>query len=159
MSPRPGTITAIQVILYIRATLGVLSLLAVLTGWGPTSGSEVWRVTWDTAVFDVVPELQAEGYPGLYTGAFVSSLMAVVELIAFEFYVASTLGRGGRRTRLLVRITVVFCCVGAALALFSGGDFAPLLILMIVVLVLNESASAKDWYQETEYPAPRPGAV
>lgn len=63
MSPRPGTITAIQVILYIRSTLGVLSLLAVLTGWGPTSGSEVWRVTWDTAVFDVVPGFRRRGIP------------------------------------------------------------------------------------------------
>ncbi|GHC71255.1 hypothetical protein GCM10007079_03470 [Nocardiopsis terrae] len=71
----------------------------------------------------------------------------------FECYVAAAIGRGGERTRTLVRTVVGIGVASLALNLLMG-DFNVIgLVIVVVVLVLNEGATARHWYEETEAPA------
>lgn len=50
--------------------------------------------------------------------------------------------------------------VGTTSAIFnmlSGQNVILALVLIVVILALNESASAKRWYEETENPQPYQG--
>ncbi|MFE1077370.1 hypothetical protein ACFW31_02545 [Nocardiopsis alba] len=141
MSPKPGTLTAVQVIFFIRAALGFVVAFLAFVGLTAMSEAEVQRTT------------------GFGSGGLMFFLLIGVAVSVFELYVASTIGRGGHRTRTLVRVAAGLGIALVVLNMLTGESFLLGLVLMIVVLVLNESASAKDWYRETEYPTPRRGTV
>ena len=135
MYPKPGTITAIQVILWIRVALGAFIYLLALVGLGALSDSQI----------------QSE--MGMGRGLAALLMLAGVGFTIFEAYVAATMGRGGGRTQTLVRVVVGIGFASLALNLLWG-DFNFIgLIIIIVILVLNEGEAARSWYEETEAPA------
>jgi hypothetical protein len=136
MNPKPGALTAIQVILFIIAGLAALGILMLLSLMGQVSGSQLQSAT------------------GMSSGAIMLSMLVSVAVVGFYIYVASTMGRGGYRTRTLVRVVVGVGVTSALYNMLSGQNVVLGLALVAVILVLNESASAKRWYEETEAPTP-----
>ncbi|PWV51005.1 hypothetical protein [Nocardiopsis sp. L17-MgMaSL7] len=139
MNPKPGALTAIQVILFIMSAIAGLALLLAVVGVSAVSSGELESAT------------------GVSSGTFWFLMLVAAATTAFYAYVASTLGRGGYRTRTLVRVVVGVGVASALINMLSGESGIVGLVLMVVVLVLNEGESAKRWYEETENPAPLRG--
>lgn len=135
MNPKPGALTAIQVILFIMSAIAGLALLLAVVGVSAVSSGELESAT------------------GVSSGTFWFLMLVAAATTAFYAYVASTLGRGGYRTRTLVRVVVGVGVASALINMLSGESGIVGLVLMVVVLVLNEGESAKRWYEETENPA------
>lgn len=135
MSPKPGTITAIQVILWIRAALGAFMYLLALVGLG------------------VLSDAQFRSEMGTALGLAVLLLLVGIGLTVFEAYVAATMGRGGGRTQTLVRAVVGIGFASLVLNVMLDDCNFIGLIIIIVILVLNEGKAARRWYKETEAPA------
>lgn len=139
MNPKPGALTAIQVILFIMSAIAGLALLLAVVGVSAVSSGELESAT------------------GVSSGTFWFLMLVAAATTAFYAYVASTLGRGGYRTRTLVRVVVGVGVASALINMLSGESGIVGLVLMVVVLVLNEGESARRWYEETENPAPLRG--
>lgn len=134
MNPKPGALTAIQVILFIQAALAALGLLIAFIGATTLSEAQLQQAT------------------GMGSGGVMFMLLIAAATTAFYVYVASTMGRGGQRTQTLVRVVVGLGFVSALLNLLTGQSFVIALVITIVVLILNEGETAKRWYDETETP-------
>lgn len=139
MSPKPGVITAIQVILFIRVVLGAFIYLLAFFGLGALTDSQI----------------QSE--MGMTRGLAAFIMLIGIALTAFEGYVAATIGRGGTRTQKLVRVVVGIGFASLGLNLLLGDFNIVGLLIIIVILVLNEGESAKHWYETTENPTPYRG--
>jgi len=136
MNPKPGALTAVQVILFIMSAIAGLALLLAMVGVSAVSSGELERAT------------------GVSPGAFWLLMLVALATTVFYVYVASTIGRGGYRTRTLVRVVVGVGVTSALVNMLTGESGLVGLVLMVVVLILNEGESAKRWYEETENPQP-----
>ncbi|MFE9246418.1 hypothetical protein [Nocardiopsis sp. NPDC006938] len=134
MNPKPGTLTAIQVILFVQAGLAALGLLLAFIGMGAMTESELRSVA------------------GVGTGTMLFIMLIGVATTGFNVYVAATMGQGGYRTRTLVRVVVGIGGVSVLVNIVTGGSFLIALVLLVVIVVLNEGAAASQWYEETEHP-------
>ncbi|MBQ1080092.1 hypothetical protein [Nocardiopsis sp. B62] len=139
MNPKPGALTAIQVILFIMSAIAGLALLLAVVGVSTVSSGELESAT------------------GVSSGTFWFLMLVAAATTALYVYVASTLGRGGYRTRTLVRVVAGVGVASALINMLSGESGIVGLVLMVVVLTLNEGESARRWYEETENPASHRG--
>lgn len=97
----------------------------------------------------VVEPVWFERQSGLTRGT-VLALTAVAALrLPYQVYVAATLGRGGPRTRLLVRLTVVFGYLCAAVDWVNGVNPVLAVAVPTLILVLNEIGPSRRWYTRT----------
>lgn len=136
MNPKPGALTAIQVILFIQSALAGLGLLIAFAAMGSLSDAQLQQAT------------------GMGSGGVMFMLLIAAVTTAFYVYVASTLGRGGQRTQTLVRVVVGLGFVSALINLLTAQSFVIALVITIAILILNEGETAKRWYGETENPTP-----
>ncbi|GAA1464726.1 hypothetical protein GCM10009603_42600 [Nocardiopsis exhalans] len=122
--PKPGTLTAVQVILSIQAVLVILLQLVAMFG----------------------------------LGIFGLGILLDLALSAFKIYVVVAINQGGHRPQNLVRVVVGISFAFALLSLLLGLTiplaFVVALLVTGAILALNESTSAKEWYEETQNPQP-----
>lgn len=137
MNRKPGVLTAVQVILFIQSALGVLAVLLGFVALG------------------AIDSAQFEAATGMSSGLYLFLLFIAAASTAFYLFVAFTMGRGGYRTRNLVRVVVGLGVAGALINMASGENAILGLVLMAVIIGLNESSSAKGWYEATENPQPQ----
>ncbi|MFB8762846.1 hypothetical protein [Nocardiopsis alba] len=133
----PASLIAVRVILFVRATLGALLHLSGLFA----------VVFADDRVFQ-------DDY-GMMKGPYLVLLLVGLSLVALEGGTAIAFGRGGHGIRALVRVAVgagLFLLVTRPLFVEFDRSVLLGLVLVLLVLILNESASAKEWYDDTECP-------
>ncbi|WP_017574579.1 hypothetical protein [Nocardiopsis kunsanensis] len=94
----------------------------------------------------VVEPVWFERQGGLTRGTALALTAVAALRLPFQVYVAATLGRGGRRTRLLVRLTVVFGYLCAAVDRVNGVNPVLAVAVPTLLLLLNEIGPSRRWY-------------
>ncbi|MFD6949119.1 hypothetical protein A6A08_07085 [Nocardiopsis sp. TSRI0078] len=129
----PGQLTAVRALLFVHvaiAAFGLVSLFVLLSA----SGMSLERVVEET---------------GTSMGLFTLGLLFGVGVLVLEAVVAVRMGAGGRRTQTLLRVALIMAAVGTLVNVVQGSGFLGF-ALVVVALVLAETRTAKDWFEDTD---------
>ncbi|MCY9787237.1 hypothetical protein KIK06_25475 [Nocardiopsis sp. EMB25] len=135
--PMPGSLKAVRVIIAVRVVLAVIVYGVATLGLAAASGDRRLQAA-----------LEAEA--GMSYGAVVLFMVIGAAIVAFEGYVLVTMGRGGSRTQTLLRLLVGIGLVNSVLNLLMGQNAVLGIVLLVVVAILVEGRSAKEWFHTTE---------
>lgn len=94
----------------------------------------------------VVEPAWFERQTGLTRGVATVLTVAAALRLPFTLYVAVVMGRGGPRTRLLVRVAVALGLLFAVVDWFNGVNPVLAVAVLVLVLVLNELGPSRRWY-------------
>ncbi|RKS07279.1 hypothetical protein DFP74_2943 [Nocardiopsis sp. Huas11] len=137
----PPNVTTLRVLLVVRLALGAVLLFADSLESLGADPDEV---------------LARTGFTPLELLPAVAFLLAVLLL---DGYVVVTLGRGGRRPLVLVRVLFGLSLLQLFPEAMLGGFRPILLVLALVALVMAETRPAKAWFRATGPNAVAPPAV
>lgn len=128
-SPMPRALAVVRALMYVKGILTLLLTVLMLIG--------IAVMTEDEVLMEM----------GSGKGAAAVFMIPFTALTLFELYVAVTLRRGGRLRQWFVRAVAGLGLVFGLFSLLVGEGSLPDTALAALLLVLNESRSARNWYR------------
>ncbi|GAA1464723.1 hypothetical protein NE857_03900 [Nocardiopsis exhalans] len=128
-SPMPRALRVVRALLYIKVTLTLISAPLMLIGIAVMTEDEVFQEM------------------GTVKAAAAAFTVAYFALALFELYVVVTLRRGGRTRQRYMRVLVGLHLLFALAHLLTGGISLVDIAIGALLLTLNESRSARNWYR------------
>ncbi|MGW5876218.1 hypothetical protein ACWFMI_06650 [Nocardiopsis terrae] len=132
--PLPRTLSVARILLFVRFALGVLSYVLTL------------------ALLDGMSRSEADLDYGMTKGVLAFLLLLGTAMAVFDYYVAATVKRGGRRAQTFARTAAGLGFAGVLLNLVLGRwlNAVVALALAVAVVLLVERAPSREWFEVTQ---------